>query len=74
MDDFKSVFPLAIKKQNKKIFHFSSFFVLHIVVERVCVSDILESNVPVHGKPMNLEFRPGQTQTGLYSHRRWLEA
>ena len=29
---------------------------------------------PVHKKTNNLGFRPGQTQTGLYSHRRWLEA
>ena len=25
-------------------------------------------------KPGLLGFRPGPTQTGLYSHRRWLEA
>ena len=25
-------------------------------------------------KSTNLGFRPGPTQTGLYSHRRWLEA
>ena len=29
---------------------------------------------PVHEKTNNLGFRPGLTQTGLYSHRRWLEA
>ena len=29
---------------------------------------------PVHEKTNNLGFRPGPTQTGLYSHRRWLEA
>ena len=29
---------------------------------------------PVHEKTNNLGFRPGTTQTGLYSHRRWLEA
>ena len=28
---------------------------------------------PVHEKTNNLGFRPGSTQTGLYSHRRWLE-
>ena len=29
---------------------------------------------PVHDKTNNLGFRPGPTQTGLYKHRRWLEA
>ena len=29
---------------------------------------------PVREKTNNLGFRPGPTQTGLYSHRRWLEA
>ena len=29
---------------------------------------------PVHEKTNNLGFRPGLTQTGLYKHRRWLEA
>ena len=29
---------------------------------------------PVHEKTNNLGFQPGSTQTGLYSHRRWLEA
>ena len=29
---------------------------------------------PVHEKTNNLEFRPGPTQTGLYTHRRRLEA
>ena len=27
-----------------------------------------------HDKTCCLGFRPGPTQTGLYSHRRWLEA
>ena len=31
-------------------------------------------NEPVREKTNNLGFRPGLTQTGLYSHRRWLEA
>ena len=31
-------------------------------------------NEPVREKTNNLDFRPGPTQTGLYSHRRWLEA
>ena len=29
---------------------------------------------PVHEKTNNLGFRPGLTQTGLYSHRKELEA
>ena len=29
---------------------------------------------PVHKKTNNLGFRPGPTRTGLYGHRRWLEA
>ena len=35
------------------------------------VSLIIE---PVREKTNNLGFRPGPTQTGLYSYRRWLEA
>ena len=31
-------------------------------------------NEPVREKTNNLGFRPGPTQTGLYSHRKWLEA
>ena len=31
-------------------------------------------NEPVHEKTNNLGFRPGLTQTGLYSHRTLLEA
>ena len=29
---------------------------------------------PVREKTNNLGFRPGLTQTGMYNHRRWLEA
>ena len=29
---------------------------------------------PLHEKTNNLGFRPGQTQTGLYSDRKWLKA
>ena len=29
---------------------------------------------PVHEKNNNLGLQPGLTQTGLNSHRRWLEA
>ena len=31
-------------------------------------------NEPVREKTNNLGFRPRPTQTGMYSHRRWLEA
>ena len=31
-------------------------------------------NGPLREKNNNLNFRPGPTQTGLYCHRRWLEA
>ena len=31
-------------------------------------------NEPVREKTNNLGFRPGPTQTRLYSHIRWLEA
>ena len=33
-----------------------------------------ETNGPRCEKTGLLGFRPGMTQTGLYSHRRWLEA
>ena len=29
---------------------------------------------PSHDKTNNLGFRPGLTQTGLYKHKRWLQA
>ena len=38
-----------------------------------CYPDDLE-NEPVHEKTNSLGFRPGPTQTGLYSHRTLLEA
>ena len=31
-------------------------------------------NEPLCGKTSLRDFRPGLTQTGLYSHLRWLEA
>ena len=34
----------------------------------------LSTYKPRHDKPGFLGFRPGPTQTRLYSHRRWLEA
>ena len=37
----------------------------------MCISILYE---PVHEKTNNLCFRPGQTQTCLYKHNRWLEA
>ena len=37
-------------------------------------SELTILNEPVHEKTNNLGFRPGPTQTSLYSHRRWLEA
>ena len=37
-------------------------------------SPLRKVSEPVGDKTDNLGFRPGLTQTGLYSHRRWLEA
>ena len=37
-------------------------------------SSFLPYMEPVHEKTNNFGFRRGPTQTGLYSHRRWLEA
>ena len=36
--------------------------------------DLIFLNEPVREKTNNLGFRPGLTQTGLYSHRTLLEA
>ena len=36
--------------------------------------DVEAINEPSHEKTNNLGFRPGQTQTGLYSHRSRLAA
>ena len=38
------------------------------------VHEMSFQNEPLREKTNNLGFRPGLTQTGLYSHRRWLEA
>ena len=38
------------------------------------VNGVAHRNEPVREKTNNLGFRPGLTQTGLYSHKRWLEA
>ena len=35
---------------------------------------IMQRYEPVHVKTNNMGFRPGSTQTGLYSHRSRLEA
>ena len=40
----------------------------------IFISRVEVRNEPVHEKTNNLGFRLGPTQTGLYSHRRWLEA
>ena len=50
-----------------------------IVCVSAAVSDYLNTpwfflSEPVREKTNNLGFRPGPTQTGLYSHRKWLEA
>ena len=37
-------------------------------------TQVRKTHEPVREKTNNLGFRPGLTQTGLYSHRRWLEA
>ena len=34
----------------------------------------MQLDEPVREKNQQYRFRPGPTQTGLYSHRRWLEA
>ena len=42
-----------------------------IQMKRRITSIIIE---PVREKTNNLGFRPGPTQNGLYSHRKWLGA
>ena len=43
-----------------------------LLMQRICAQK--KSNEPVHEKTNNLGFRPGPTQTRLYSHRNRLEA
>ena len=64
---FFCIFSLhySINHSTKNSFllgHFASFTISSYTCE------------PVHEKTNNLGFRPGPTQSGLCSHRRWLEA
>ena len=43
----------------------------HDVAHITCITFL---NEPVYEKTNNVCFRPGLTQTGLFKHRRWLEA
>ena len=54
---------------------FLIFFLIFIILSAdVCDWSFAISYEPPHVKTNNLVFRPGLTQTGLYSHRSRLEA
>ena len=53
----------------------SPFLYLKIILRKVKRhAETDKTFKPVHEKTNNLGFRPGLTQTGLYSHRKELEA
>ena len=58
--------PPTIEQSNESDGNFLIFLVLTLYGKMI--------NEPEHEKTNNLGFRPVPTQTGLYSHRRWLEA
>ena len=46
-----------------------------LLTRKVCVVHCVDSTFEPRCEKTGLRgFRPGPTQTGLYSHRRWLEA
>ena len=49
---------------------------MYCIIMDICAAIffLLHLFEPVRDKTNNLGFRPGLTQTGLYKHRRWLEA
>ena len=57
-----------------KTIDFDYLLQLFITSGIVCVTVKGLSNEPRSEKTGLRGFRPGPTQTGLYSHRRWLEA
>ena len=65
------VFKVRYEKYNKFWYlHYNSVFLAHLNhhAQKVTLYE------PVHEKTNNLGFRPGPTQTRLYSHRSRLEA
>ena len=63
--DIRQVFKVWLVRRNK-------FFIALGSNNNVC-QDVV-SNEPRYEKTGLRGFRPGPTQTGLYCHRRWLEA
>ena len=56
-------------------FYFANFLIIcEVLNSGVSVLVVFMTYEPVREKTNNLGFRPGPTQTGLNSHRRWLEA
>ena len=53
----------------------SRYFICEAKITSDCRRDFcLDKTSPVVRKPVSRGFRPGPTQIGLYSSRRWLEA
>ena len=83
-----STIALLIKSEISTFFcDCTALFVLDLIGNQIVVFlmhrliyfkkdyiQVLLAFEPVHDKTSNLGFRPCPTQTGLYSHRRWLEA
>ena len=64
---FYRVKQTKIHFRNKTQVYFKRFSLM-------CDEALKFEHEPVREKTNNLGFRPGLTQIGLYSHRRWLEA
>ena len=70
---------LAVMKYEQVCFKFYPLLVIrftHCELQVLHTTSFISfiTYEPVYEKTNNLVFRPGLTQTRLYSHRRWLEA
>ena len=70
---------MFLGKNKKKItfFHLKIIILVAVKYRNILhrrVNIVMEIYEPRSEKTGLLDFRPGPRQTGLYSHRRWLEA
>ena len=65
----------ALNRVSKRAYH--AGFVQRWLINYLFPSHLPDRDVkrfePCHEKPCIRGFRPGPTQTGLYSHRRWVD-
>ena len=67
-------FLISIMALSKRVFHYMFSFETKLCTSTLCHHESQIWHEPRRQKTGLRGFRPGPTQTGLYSHRRWLEA